>query len=133
VLWRPTWEQIPASARAARVRLDGFAQRTVTGAALARLRALVNTSPVVAPGAHACPAGFPGQAIRVTFVDGRGRILAHIGADSTDGCVWLAGTVEARRGPALQNGWALASRLWAAGALTRCTASRVAVSPMGWL
>ena len=128
ILWRPTWEQVPAGARAGRVRLDGFAQRTVTGAGLAPLRALVATSPVVAPGGYACPAGFPGQAVRVTFVDGHGRPLAHIGADSADGCVWLAVTVGARRGPALQNGWGLAPRLWAAGSLIRCTAAQLAVS-----
>jgi hypothetical protein len=128
VLWRPTWEEIPAGARAARVQLDGVAQRTVAGAGLARLRALVRTSAVVAPGPYACPAGVPGQAIRVTFVDAHGRPMAHIGADSADGCVWLAVTVGARRGPALQNGWALAPRLWAAGSLIRCTAGQLAVS-----
>jgi hypothetical protein len=128
VLWRPTWEEIPASARAARVQLDGVAQRTVTGAGLARLRALVRTSPVVAPGPYACPAGRPGQAIRVTFVDAHGRPVAHIGADSADGCVWLAVTVGARRGPALQDGWGLAPRLWAVGSLIRCAAGQLAVS-----
>jgi hypothetical protein len=127
VLWRPTWERIPASARAARVRLDGFAQRTVSGAGLARLRALVDTSPVVAPGVYSCPAGVPGQAIRVAFVDARGRILAHIGADSATGCVWLSVTVGTRRGPALQDGWDLASRLWAAGSLVHCSAAQLAV------
>ena len=95
VLWRPTWERVPVAARGARVRLDGFAQRTVTGSALGRLRALVNTQPVVAPGVYSCPSGFPGQAIGVTFVDGRGRPLAHIAYDSADGCGWLA--MSARR------------------------------------
>jgi hypothetical protein len=128
ILWRPTWEQVPAGARAARVRLDGFAQRTVNGAGLARLRALVGTSPVVAPGAYSCPAGFPGQALRVTFVDGRGRPLAHVGADSAEGCVWLSVTVGPRRGPALQNGWGLAPRLWAAGSLIHCAAAQLSVS-----
>ena len=128
VLWRPMWERIPASARAARVRLDGFAQGTVTGPGLTRLRAMVNTQPVVAPGAYACPAGFPGQAIAVTFVDARGRALARIAADSADGCRWLSVTVGARRGPALLGGWNLPTLLWAARALTRCTAAQLAVS-----
>lgn len=128
VLWRPTWEQIPASARAARVRLDGYAQGTVTGTALARLRALVRTQPVVGPGAYACPAGFPGQAIAVTFMDARGRTLAHIASDSADGCRWLSVSVGARRGPSLLGGTELPARLWAAGALTRCTAGQLAVS-----
>src|SRR6476660_4559173 len=91
--------------RAARVRLDGFAQRTVTGAALSRLRALVDTQPVVAPGVYACPAGFAGQAIQVTFVDAHGRTLAKIAANSADGCRWLSVRVGSRRGPALLGGW----------------------------
>lgn len=128
VLWRPTWEQVPESARAAHVRLDGFAQGTVTGAALARLRALVNAEPVVAPGAYACPAGFPGQAIQVIFVDAQGRALVRISTDSADGCRWLSVRVGTRHGPALFGGWDLPSRLWAAGALTRCTAAQLAVS-----
>jgi hypothetical protein len=128
VLWRPTWEQIPSTARAARVRLDGYVQGTVTGAGLARLRTLVDTQPVVAPGAYACPAGFPGQAIAVTFVDARGRALARIASNSADGCRWLSVRVGARRGPALLGGWDLPTRLWAAGALTRCTAAQLTVS-----
>lgn len=128
VLWRPTWEQISAGARAARVRLDGFAQRTVTGAALARLRALVNTAAVVAPGGYSCPSGSPGQAIGITFVDARGRWLAHLAYDSGDGCGWMAVTVGTQRGPALIGGYALLPRLWSARSLIRCVASQLAVS-----
>lgn len=128
VLWRPTWERVPATARAARVRLDGFAQRTVTGAALSRLRALVDTQPVVAPGLYACPAGFAGQAIQVTFVDAHGRTLAKVAANSADGCRWLSVRVGSRRGPALLGGWELPGRLWAAGSLIHCTDSQLAVS-----
>lgn len=134
VIWRPTWEQIPASARAAHVKLDGFAQRTVTGAALARLRTLVNAEPVVAPGGYACPAGIAGQAIGVTFVDARGRALAHVASDSADGCRWLSFTAGAHRGPVLWGGWDLPPRLWAGGSLIHCTAAQLAVtvsSPSG--
>ena len=128
VLWRPTWERVPVAARGARVRLDGFAQRTVTGSALGRLRAFVNTQPVVAPGVYSCPSGFPGQAIGVTFVDGRGRPLAHIAYDSADGCGWLAMSAAGRRGPALWDGFDLPARLWSAGSLTRCVAPQLRVS-----
>jgi hypothetical protein len=128
VLWRPTWEQVPASAHAARVRLDGFAQRAITGSALTGLRALVNTEPVVAPGVYSCPAGLPGQAIGITFVDARGRTLAHVGYDSADGCGWLQVTVAGRRGPALLGGWELVPRVWSAGGLIRCTARQLSVS-----
>lgn len=128
VIWRPTWEQVPARTRAARVRLDGFAQRTVTGAALAGLRSLVNTASVVAPGAYSCPSGFPGQAIGVTFVDARGRPLAHVAFDSADGCGWMAMSVATQRGPALIGGYGLVPRLWSAGSLIRCTARQLSVS-----
>ena len=128
VLWRPTWEQVPASTDAARVRLDGFAQRTVTGAALAGLRSLVNTAPVVAPGAYSCPSGVPGQAIGITFIDARGLSLAHVAYDSGDGCAWMAMSVGATRGPALIGGYGLPPRLWSAGSLIHCTARQLSVS-----
>jgi hypothetical protein len=128
VLWRPTWEQVAAGAHAARVRLDGFAQRTVTGAALAGLRSLVNTASVVAPGAYSCPSGFPGQAIGITFVDARGGSLAHVAFDSVDGCGWMAMSVGTQRGPALLGGYGLVPRLWSAGSLIRCTARQLSVS-----
>jgi hypothetical protein len=128
VLWRPTWDQIPASARTAHVRLDGTAQRAISGAALTGLRAFVNAADVVAPGVYACPAGIPGQAISVSFVDARGRALARIGSDSATGCQWLTASVAGRRGPSLLGGSTLPSRLWAAGSLTRCSARQLAVS-----
>ncbi|MGH2894466.1 MAG: DUF4232 domain-containing protein, partial [Solirubrobacteraceae bacterium] len=84
--------------------------------------------PVVAPGAYACPAGAPGQAIGITFLDARGRPLAHAASDSASGCRWLTVSVGGRRGPALLGGWDLPPRLWTAGSLIRCTAAQITVS-----
>jgi hypothetical protein len=62
VLWRPSWEEIPAGSRAAAVRLDGVTQPAMTVADVAGLRDLINADGVVGPGFYSCPDGFSGQA-----------------------------------------------------------------------
>lgn len=127
VLWRPSWEEIPASSRAATVRLDGVAQRTVRGAGVRALRRLIDRQPVAGPGPFACPAGFPGQSVRVTFTAG-GQLLARAGYDSADGCGFIGITIGGRRAPALFDGQAMVQQLWSLGSLAHCAVKNVAVS-----
>jgi hypothetical protein len=128
VLWRPSWEQIPASTRAAAVKLDGVAQPVMTVADVARVRDLINADGVAGPGGYSCPAGRSGQDVTVTFLDGRERPVARVSSNSLDGCDFLAISVGGRRGPALWGGASLVQRLWSLGALVRCTAGQLTVS-----
>jgi hypothetical protein len=128
VIWRPSWEQIPASSRAAKVQLDGVAQRTVRGMGTARLRELVDADSVVGPGGYSCPAGVQGQVVTVTFVDARARPVARVTYNSADGCDFMGISVRGRRGPELWGGASLVQRLWSLGALARCTSGQLTVS-----
>ena len=69
VLWRPTWEQVPAA------RTPRGSGSTVSPSALSpgprRRSALVNTAPVVAPGAYRSVRR-PRTGIGITFIDARG-------------------------------------------------------------
>jgi hypothetical protein len=119
VVWikpRPASEHIPAGSRRLVLTTSRFG-RLIQGpigvrspAAIRHVVKLLNALPAWQPGAIACPLDW-GSQIRLVFYDGRkARPLAVARVDPS-GCGLVELTIEGRRQPPLQGGFALAGRL----------------------
>jgi Protein of unknown function (DUF4232) len=124
VLWKPTWEQIPAATRSLTVSVDGGPTVIVSGrhkiAAVARLFAKLSNVP---PGSFSCPAGFD-PATAVVRLDGAdGRRLGTLTV-SDGGCDEVYVRLGSRRGAPLWDD-GLLNLLWRERGVRTCRASQL--------
>jgi Domain of unknown function (DUF4232) len=124
VLWKPTWEQVPAGTRGLSVSVDRGppvivgARRRI--AAFARLFAGL---PTMAPGAYSCPAAFDPATALVRLRGAGGRTLGTVRV-SDYGCDEVQFRFGARRAAPLWDD-GLLELLWRERAVRSCRASQL--------
>jgi hypothetical protein len=127
VLWRPSWETIPADTRAVAVSVDRGRTLTVSGArTIAALRRVFARLSVVGPGAYSCPLALDSQTARVDLLDHSGRRLGSLNVQDV-GCNWVYYRLGVRRGaPLWDNG--ILDLLWREGGVLACASAQLAAT-----
>jgi uncharacterized protein DUF4232 len=127
VLWRPSWEDIPADTAALAVSIDGGRTLTVSGARkIEALRRVFARLSVVGPGAYSCPAGLDSTTARVDLLDRARRLLGGLNVEDV-GCKWVHYRLGLRRGaPLWDNG--ILDLMWREGGALACTAAQLAAT-----
>ena len=127
VLWRPTWEEIPAETRAVAVSVEHGRTLTVSGArTIAALRRVFARLSVIGPGAYSCPLALDSQTARVDLLDRSGRLLGGLNVQDV-GCNSVYYRLGMRRGPPLWDNGIL-DLLWREGGILACTSAQLAAT-----
>ncbi len=127
VLWRPSWERIPAGTRALAVSVDGGATLTVAGVnTIAALRRLYARLSVVGPGVYSCPLALESQTARVDLLGRSGQLLGSLNVQDT-GCDWIYSRLAGRRAAPLWDDDIL-DLLWRDGAVLACRSAQLATT-----
>jgi hypothetical protein len=127
VLWRPSWEEIPADTGALAVSVDDGRTLTVSGARkIAALRRVFARLSVVGPGAYSCPLALASQTALVDLLDRSGRLLGSLKVHDV-GCNWVYYRLGLRHGAPLWDNDIL-DLLWREGAVLACTSAQLAAT-----
>jgi hypothetical protein len=125
VLWKPAWEQIPATARALAVSVDRGPSEMVSGqrniAAFARLFAGLSNVP---PGLFSCPPGVDPATAVVRLVGAGRRTLGTVRIDDLGACNQVDLRLGRRRGAPLWDD-GLLDLLWRERGVNTCRASQL--------
>jgi hypothetical protein len=125
VLWKPTWEQIPATARELTVSVDRGPREIVSGqrkiAAFARLFAGLSNVP---PGLFSCPPGVDPATAVVRLVGAAHRALGTVTIDDLGACNQVYLRLGSRRGAPLWDD-GLLDLLWRERSVNTCRASQL--------